>query len=57
MSTPIAESPIVTGCNHSEVEGLGNAGFVEFYLCRRCHDVVVMAWNRRWAVAAASREE
>ena len=52
MSSPIAESPVRSRCDHSEVEHLGNAGIVEFYRCTLCRDVVVVQGSRRWAVTA-----
>ena len=52
MSSPIAESPVRSRCDHSEVEDLGSAGIVEFYRCMRCRDVVVVQGSRRWAVTA-----
>ena len=52
MSSPIAESPVHSRCDHSEVEDLGSAGIVEFYRCTRCRDVVVVQGSRRWAVTA-----
>src|SRR5216117_1654714 len=52
MSSPIAESPVRSRCDHSEVEDLGTAGIVEFYRCTRCRDVVVVQGSRRWAVTA-----
>ena len=52
MSSPITESPVRSRCNHSEVEGLGSAGIVEFYRCTRCRDVVVVQGSRRWVVTA-----
>ncbi len=57
MSSPIAESRVCPGCRHPEVDGLGNAGVVEFFQCRCCHDVVVVQGSRRWAAAAAIRED
>lgn len=57
VASQIAESPVLPGCNHSEVEDLGNAGIVEFYRCRRCHAVVVVQGNGRWVVPAAIDED
>src|SRR5207253_8438760 len=52
MSSPIAEGPVCSRCDHSEVEDLGSAGILEFYRCTRCRDVVVVQGSRRWAVTA-----
>jgi len=52
MFSPIAETPVRSRCDPSEVEDLGNAGIVEFYRCTRCRDVVVVQGSRRWAVTA-----
>lgn len=43
-------------CDHPEVEDLGADGIVEFYACRRCHEVIVVQGTRRWVVAALAED-
>ena len=43
-------------CDHGEVEELGADGIVEFYLCQRCHDVIVVQGTRTWIMAASTQE-
>lgn len=43
-------------CEHPEVEDLGADGEVEFYLCQRCHDGIVVQGPRRWNVSASKVE-
>jgi hypothetical protein len=43
-------------CNHAKVEELGTDGIAGFYVCQRCHDVIVVQGARQWAVTASPSE-
>jgi hypothetical protein len=57
MSRALSDDSILKqSCTHLQVEGLGSDGFVEFYRCDRCHDVIVVQGTRRWVVASVPLE-